>query len=141
MKASFSLVVLLFICIGTRASDPACKTVQWPLKSDEPFSRIKLTLDNWPREKAIQLAWGEMLKRDQNHSVAFPVLQYLQITEQRMAIKGYFKVMAETMTGGSSLDSVIKIWPKRSPAKPIKFDLKALCEMYHLAATSPTEEN
>ncbi|PWU18225.1 MAG: hypothetical protein C5B49_07515 [Bdellovibrio sp.] len=141
MKAIYPLLLPAFICSGTWASlEPVCKTISSPFKSSAPFSKIKLILDAVSREKAIQLAWGEMLKRDQNQSVALPVLQYLRATESKTAVKGYFKVMAEIMTGGYPLDAAMKIWPKRPPAKAIKFQLSALCEMYHLAVASSTEE-
>lgn len=135
MKSKVILAFLVFqITLVARAENQIpCIAKTWKLNADLPLREIKSNLDKKSRDEILQLAWGEMLKEDQKKSVALPVLQYLSGTESDPRIRGYFKSMAMSMTGGVLPNKAIDKWPTRIPTTKNKFSLKQLCELYSAA--------
>ncbi len=137
MKFLAYLLFSFHIAAASWATEqPACRTVSWPLSPNASFAEIKVTLDEWPQSKIVQLAWGEMLKKDPSQSVALPVLNYLQITETKSEVKGYYRVMVKIMTHGLTIEEAMSHWPTRPPTYPIGYSLKKLCELRRTAVVA-----
>ncbi len=134
LGATFMILFFQFSLVAEAQDRIPCITKTWKLNPDLPLREIKSNLDEKSRIEVLQLAWGEMLKEDQKRSVSLPVLQYLTGTEPDSKLRGYFKSMAMSMTGGDLPNKAIEKWPIRSPATKNKLSLKQLCELYSLAA-------
>lgn len=128
-----NLVFALLATLSEAAPNSLCRTKTWTKSPNASLRTIKIALDKMPRADVVQLALGEMLKKDQSKSIALPTLKYLSGTENKKELRGYYKAMAMVMTKGKLLAQAIERWPTRAPASRSRYTLDQLCQMYQQA--------
>ncbi|MGZ3721808.1 MAG: hypothetical protein ACXVA9_02680 [Bdellovibrionales bacterium] len=128
----------LLIALQANARSPDCKVEVWKPNPSLPIRQIVAILEHTSRPQIIQLAWGEMLRQDQSRSLALPVLQYLISTEQEKPLRGYYKVLALSITSGLEPRNLLHGWPTRySQQQKTSLTLPQLCGLYAQSAAAP----